>query len=110
MIDDRYKLDICTYMASRQPGDVLVDLRDPFTARCGTFEGAVNIPMEQIRQLYDLPRDRKIYFFCQAGLISEEVVELMLDAGYEAYHLSGGYREYLRKTATQNESAQLTED
>lgn len=101
MTDDKYKLDICAYIADRRPEDILVDLRDTHAAQCGTFNGAVNIPMDQIRRLYDLPHDRKIYFFCQAGLASDEIAELMRDAGYEAYHLSGGYREYLRRTAAQ---------
>lgn len=101
MIADKYKRDICEYIAKRQPEDVLVDLRDPDIVRFGTLDGAVNIPMDQIRRLYELPRDRRIYLFCQAGLVSEEITELMRDAGYEAYHLSGGYREYLRRTMSE---------
>lgn len=97
MIDDRYKIDICDYVNAAKPDDVVVDLRDPYIFEFGTLKGAVNIPMDRIRQLYHLPRDRKIYVFCQVGKISEEIVELLLDAGYEAYHLSGGYREYLRR-------------
>jgi rhodanese-related sulfurtransferase len=35
--------------------------------------------------------------FCQSGEISEEIVELLSDAGYTAYNLTGGYREYFRE-------------
>lgn len=52
--------------------------------------------MNNIRHLYDLPKDKTIYVFCQAGEISGEIVEILSDAGYTAYNLTGGYREYLR--------------
>ena len=97
MIEEKYKINICDYVRSAQPDDVVVDLRDPYFFEFGTLKGAVNVPLAEIRRLYSLPRDRKIYVFCQVGRLSEEIVELLLDAGYEAYHLAGGYREYLRQ-------------
>lgn len=89
------EIDICDYVKNRLENELLVDLREKFMFDFGTIPGAVNIPLDDIRQLYHLPKDKKIYVFCQAGEISREIAELLIDAGYDAYHLSGGYRKYL---------------
>ena len=90
------EIDIIDYLRCRAEEDILIDLRDRTTFGFGTIEGAVNIPIENIAELYCLPKEKKIYLFCQAGDISGEFAELLSDAGYEAYNLLGGYRKYLR--------------
>ena len=84
------------YVQNSLESDILIDLREKLMYEFGTIHGAVNIPLEDIKQLYQLPKDRNIYVFCQSGEISGEIVELLVDAGYNAYNLTGGYREYLR--------------
>ena len=79
--------------------ELCVDLREPDVFRCGSLPGAVNIPLDQLGRLYDLPHDRRICVFCQAGIISEDIAELLRDAGYDAYSLEGGYRRWLRERA-----------
>lgn len=95
-MDETRDLNINTYLRHRFDNDLLVDVRDALTFDCGSIPGAVNIPLADIRRLYQLPRDKKICVFCQSGEISRDMAELLLDAGYDAYHLSGGYRDYLR--------------
>ena len=90
------EMDICEYLATRKKDDVLVDVRDKAFFDFGTIEGAVNIPINDIKKLYELPKERNIYLFCQAGDISGEMAELLSDAGYNACNLTGGYRKYLR--------------
>lgn len=92
------EISICEYMKNRtdDSDDILVDIREKMMYEFGSIPGAVNIPMNNIRHLYDLPKDKTIYVFCQAGEISGEIVEILSDAGYTAYNLTGGYREYLR--------------
>ena len=53
----------------------------------------------RISLLYDLPKDKRICVYCQAGIISEDIAELLRDAGYDAYSLEGGYRRWLREQA-----------
>ena len=79
--------------------ELCVDLREPDVFRCGSLPGAVNIPLDQLGRLYDLPHDRRICVFCQAGIISEDIAELLREAGYDAYSLEGGYRRWLRQRA-----------
>lgn len=92
------EIDICEYIKSRtdNSNDILVDIREKMMYEFGSIPGAVNIPMDNIRHLYGLRKDKAIYVFCQAGEISGEIVEILSDAGYTAYNLTGGYREYLR--------------
>lgn len=79
--------------------ELYVDLREPDVFACGSLPGAVNIPLDKLSLLYDLPQDRRICVFCQAGIISEDIAELLRDAGYDAYSLEGGYRRWLRERA-----------
>lgn len=91
------EMDIWEYLNSRCEDDLLIDVREKRLYDYGSLPGAVNIPLENIRELYRLPKDRKVYLFCQAGEISREMAELLSDAGYDACNLTGGYREYLRR-------------
>ena len=90
------EMDICEYTKCAHEDDVIVDIREPLMFEYGTVPGAVNIPIDNIRQLYRLPKDKDIYVFCQAGEISAEIAELLSNAGYNACNLAGGYRKYLR--------------
>lgn len=88
--------DIWEYLKDRPKDDILVDLRSETLYAFGTVPGAINIPVERIGALYDLPKEKTICLFCQSGEISGEFAELLSDAGYDACNLTGGYREYLR--------------
>ncbi len=90
------EININVYLANRRENDLLIDAREEQLYLRGTISGAINISLDNIRQLYELPKDQNIYVFCQTGDLSREIVELLRDAGYSAYNLSGGYREYLR--------------
>ena len=97
------EMNICEYMKSRSENDILIDLRDGTMFGFGSISGAVNIPVDNIGELYRLPKEKDIYLFCQAGEISGEIAELLSDAGYSACNLTGGYREYLRQQMLEQE-------
>lgn len=92
------EINILEYIKTRREEDILVDLRSSTLYELGSIEGAVNIPVENIAELYRLPKDKKICLFCQIGEISGEFAELLSDSGYNVANLLGGYREYLRGT------------
>ena len=91
------------YLKNRTDRDILVDLRDSYAYQCGTIPGAVNLPLSDLRNLYHLPKDRRLCVFCQYGEMSREILALLKDAGYEACHLAGGYREYLKLLQEQSQ-------
>lgn len=90
------EISICEYVKTKAPNDILIDLRSDTLFKFGSIEGAINIPINDIKKLYQLPKDKKIYLFCQSSEFSEQMTELLCDEGYDAYCLTGGYREYLR--------------
>ncbi len=79
----------------KEKTDILIDLRDKRLYSFGTLEGAVNIPMDAVHELYALPKDKRIVLFCQSGDYSREVAELLSDNGYHVLNLTGGYRKVI---------------
>ncbi len=73
----------------------LVDVRDPQELRGGAIEGAVNIPLGELRtRLGELPRDREIVLSCQIGQRSYYAYRLLKHHGFNAQVLSGGFNTY----------------
>ena len=77
------EMNICEYLKKRKADDLIIDLRESVQYAFGTIEGAVNIPLSDIKRLYQLPRDRKIFLFCQAGEFSAEMTELLSEEEQE---------------------------
>lgn len=75
---------------------LLLDVRDVMEYELGTIEGAVNIPLDEIRsRLDEIPRDKDIYVFCQAGLRGYIAYRILKQKGYRfVKNLSGGYKTY----------------
>ena len=79
----------------KQENDILVDLRDKTLWAFGTLDGSVNIPVSEIKQLYSLPKEKRIVLFCQKGDYSTEIAELLDDNHYHTVNLTGGYLAWL---------------
>jgi rhodanese-related sulfurtransferase len=59
------------------------------------MDEAVNIPLGQLRQrLQELPRERDIVVYCGVGQRSYYAARILLQHGYRAHVLSGGFRTY----------------
>jgi tRNA(Ile)-lysidine synthase TilS/MesJ/rhodanese-related sulfurtransferase len=88
-------------------GVSLADIRPREMYSFGTIPGAVNIPstIGEMQGLYALPRDKKVYIFCQSGEISGEITERLRADGYDAYHLKVGYLGYLKSVLEEDASA-----
>ena len=78
----------------------LVDVRTPDEFAVGSIPGAVNIPLDDLRQrLAELPTDRPIYLFCGVGLRGYLASNILKDNGFaDVRNLIGGIKTY--KTAT----------
>ncbi len=75
---------------------ILLDVRSRMEFELGTIAGAVNIPLDALRdRLDELPRDREIYIFCQVGLRGYIAYRLLIQKGFtKVWNLSGGYKTY----------------
>ncbi|MFO6421930.1 FAD-dependent oxidoreductase [Motilimonas sp. KMU-193] len=75
---------------------VLLDVRNPGELEnVGMIEGAINIPVDQLRQrIGELPKDKEIVIYCQVGLRGNVAYRQLVNHGFKARNLIGGYRTY----------------
>ena len=72
---------------------LLVDVRNPDEVDKGAIVNAVNIPTDQVQQRLDeLPKDRKIVFFCPNGARAEMAYHMLNKAGRESRYLDARIR------------------
>jgi NADPH-dependent 2,4-dienoyl-CoA reductase/sulfur reductase-like enzyme/rhodanese-related sulfurtransferase len=70
---------------------VILDVREPFELAVENVEGAVNIPLGQLRaRLDELPRDKTIQVICRSGQRAYYATRLLLQQGFDARNVSGG--------------------
>ena len=79
----------------------LLDVRTPGEYRLGTIQGAVNIPLNDLRErINELPKDKEIIVFCAVGLRGYLALRILQGHGFEKVrNLSGGYQIYSLATA-----------
>ncbi|EOX3353837.1 FAD-dependent oxidoreductase [Vibrio cholerae] len=75
---------------------VLLDVRNPGELESiGFLEGAINIPVDQLRhRMNELPKDKEIVIYCQVGLRGNVAYRQLVNNGFQARNLIGGYRTY----------------
>ncbi|KGX87774.1 CoA-disulfide reductase [Pontibacillus litoralis] len=73
----------------------LVDVRTPKEWDKGFINGAINIPLDELRQhLYALPKDKPIYVYCQVGLRGYLATRILNENGFQARNVDGGWKTY----------------
>lgn len=61
----------------------------------GTYPEALHIPVDELRcRLNELPKDKEILIGCQSGLRGHVAYRLLMQHGFHARDLSGGYKIY----------------
>ena len=84
--------------------NLLLDVRNPAELRAGAIEGALNIPLPQLRsRLNELPRDRRIVVYCQVGQRACYAYRILVQEDFDAVNLSGGYKTYSHAVGPQLE-------
>lgn len=75
---------------------MIIDVRTPMEYNLGTIEGAVNIPVDELRnRLDEIPKDKDLYILCQVGLRGYVACRILMQKGYKSVkNLSGGYKTY----------------
>lgn len=77
-----------------QAGEAFIlDVREPKEYEKGHIEGAVNIPLNELRdRLNELPRDKEIWTCCFVGQRSYFANRMLTQNGFKVRNISGGYR------------------
>ena len=75
--------------------DMLVDLRTREETKQGMIDGAVNIPLDELRErLGELDKEKTFYVYCRSGQRSYIGARILTGHGFRARSLSGGYLLY----------------
>ena len=82
---------------------LLIDARNDYEVRLGSFRGAINPETASFSELpaalalrLDPARHKRLALFCTGGIRCEKATALLLARGFEAvYHLRGGILQYL---------------
>lgn len=74
--------------------DVLIDVRSVKEFYQGHISNSINISVDEIREhLYEIPKDKNIYIYCQIGLRGYLAQRILMQNGFEnVFNISGGYK------------------
>ncbi|MDD3089258.1 MAG: DsrE/DsrF/DrsH-like family protein, partial [Candidatus Omnitrophica bacterium] len=76
--------------------ELLLDVRTTDEVDKGGVPGALNIPVDELRKrLGELSKEREIAVFCQVGIRGHAAARILLQNGFKARNVSGGYLTYL---------------
>ncbi|BAZ13086.1 rhodanese domain-containing protein [Calothrix sp. NIES-4071] len=91
------------------PDVVVIDTRNDYEVKIGSFKGAINPETASFREFPDYVRHhldpkkhKKVAMFCTGGIRCEKASSYMLSQGFEqVYHLEGGILKYLEEVPQQ---------
>lgn len=77
------------------PAAFILDVRTAEEFAEGHFEGAVNIPVDELRaRLGEIDGGKTVYVNCHSGLRSYIACRILMAHGFDCFNFSGGYRLY----------------
>ena len=80
------------YLNLDRAGLTLVDVRSEMEYRLSHLDGAVNIPLEELRsRLDELDRDKPVVVYCKIGRRSYMAARILGHHGFRVRSLAGGY-------------------
>lgn len=87
---------------------VLIDVRTREENRLGSIPGAINIPVDNLRErIHEIPAGKPVYVFCAIGLRGYLASRILMQNGFkEVYNLSGGYKTY--EAVTESKTGMVT--
>ncbi|NNN03365.1 MAG: FAD-dependent oxidoreductase, partial [Acidimicrobiaceae bacterium] len=77
--------------AWREAGALMIDVRTPEEFAEGTLPGAINIPLDELRDRVSELDGHRVVVTCRVGQRGHTGTMLLLDHGIDAVNLDGGY-------------------
>jgi NADPH-dependent 2,4-dienoyl-CoA reductase/sulfur reductase-like enzyme/rhodanese-related sulfurtransferase len=76
----------------------MLDVRDPSEYRQDHIKGAVNIPLNELRdRMGEVPKDQEVWTYCFVGQRSYYASRALSQYGYNIKNLSGGFKTFSMK-------------
>ena len=83
--------------------NVFLDVRDPEELVIGTLDGALNIPLGELRQrLNEIPHSKRVVVYCQVGQRGYFATRILKQNGFDVVNLNGGYKTYSHVSCDQS--------
>ncbi|MGL6130543.1 MAG: rhodanese-like domain-containing protein, partial [Fusobacteriaceae bacterium] len=74
---------------------LVIDVRSSSQYNSAHIEDAINIPLENLRtELGNLDKSKKIAVHCNKGVTGNAGQNILLNNGFDAYNISGGFSNY----------------
>ena len=86
----------------RENGYELLDVRSVEECGRGIIPGAINIPVDEIRNRYSELTNKNLLVNCQVGLRGHTGSMLLKELGFNAVNLDGGYLTWINSPAAAN--------
>lgn len=78
-----------------EEGALILNVCTPEEHKAGHLPGAVNIPVDHLRdRLDEIPKDQPTYIHCAVGLRGYIASQILRGHGYEPINIAGGLRTY----------------
>ena len=93
LLHDRVRFIQWDVLAEKAADSFLLDVRKPEEYALSSIEGAVNIPLDELRErINEIPNDRPIIIYCQIGLRGYLAHRILRQRGFkDIFNLAGGY-------------------
>jgi rhodanese-related sulfurtransferase len=97
---ERLKIFYWNEMDQIKSDDIFIDVRREDEYQKGRIEGAINIPVDEMRnRLNEIPKEKNIFIYCEAGLRGYLAQRILLQNGFTSVkNLSGGYKLWKAST------------
>jgi NADPH-dependent 2,4-dienoyl-CoA reductase/sulfur reductase-like enzyme/rhodanese-related sulfurtransferase len=88
-------MPVADWLALGQGRELILDVRDRHEFDAAHIPNAINLPLSELRERFtELPRDRNIWISCGVGQRAYYATRFLLQHGYRAMNLSGGFTTY----------------
>ena len=102
------RMDVLTtdqFVAYDKANTVLLDVRTEIEYDNGHIEGAINIPVDDLRErMNELDKNKEILEYCQVGLRGYVAARILSQNGFKVKNLTGGYKSALISNIEPNKS------
>lgn len=93
---DHPQTDVESILDPDGPFRYLLDVRTREEFAKGHIPRAVNIPVDELRgRLAELPKNEPMAVYCQVGQRGYIATRILIQSGFDARNIGGGYRTYL---------------
>ncbi len=92
----------------KRTGAILLDVRTASEYEQGRIDGALHIPVDELRKrIGELDKSKPILVYCQVGLRGHVATRILIQNGFNAVNLSGGYKTFMTYKKHDSEASYL---